>query len=246
MSMALASNGDVLIAGQFAAPTSFGGAVINPDARQRTFFARYRNDGLYLESRALGPSAPWTTWSPQVRVDSAGRIVIEQVERDESNGVNDWDATRATVRIFADDGSELWFSRMPNLGSSSPQTRTLLTSPNGFIASAAWTDGPYNADDRASVTGKMEVVTFDTDGSDSVTTFGSRMAGAPQDTIVWGSAVSNSGAIAFAGQFAGMVDFGTGAIATRGQDDTDIFVVVTNPPAVDCEHTAARSECTAP
>lgn len=239
MSMALASNGDVLVAGQFAAPTSFGGAVVNPDARQRTFLARYRNDGLYLESRAVGPSAPWTTWSPQVRVDAAGLIVIQQVETDESRTVGEWDATHATVRIFADDGSELWSSRMPNLGSFSPQTRTLLTSPNGFVASAAWTDGPYNADDRASVTGTMEVVTFDTDGSDSVTTFGNRMVGAPQDTIAWASAVSSSGAIAFTGQFAGMVDFGTGAMTTRGQDDTDIFVVVVNPPALACE-TSAR------
>jgi hypothetical protein len=220
--------------------------VISADSRVRTFFARYRSDGLYLESRALGPAAPWTTWDPQLAVDASGRIVIEQIEVDESQPPSALNAHQITMRVFADDGTPLWFSRIANHGSGSPQIRTLLATPTGAIASAAWTDGPYNADDRGSVTGAMEVVTFDANGADSVSTFANRMWAAPNDTCVWASAVSSSRAIAFAGNFAGKIDFGTGPMVTSGQDDSDAFVVVMNPPITGCDQTGARRLCTSP
>jgi hypothetical protein len=92
----------------------------------------------------------------------------------------------------------------------------------------------------------MEVVTFDANGADSVSTFANRMWAAPNDTVVWDSAVSSSRAIAFAGNFAGKIDFGTGPMVTSGQDDSDAFVVVMNPPITGCDQTRARRLCTSP
>lgn len=234
-SMALAPNGDLLIAGSFIASASFGGAVINADARLRSFFARYRSDGLYLESRSIGPASPWMSDDPRLAVDASGQIVLQQIETDESQSVSNWDARRTTVRVFAEDGTEKWFSRLPNNGDVSPQSRTLLTTVNGLIASSAWTDEPYAVDNRGSVSGEMEVMTFDAAGSESVSSFASRVWAAPQATIAWSSTASPSGAIAFTGQFGGKIDFGMGPIATHGQDDADVFIVVMNPPVANCD-----------
>ena len=233
-SMAIASNGDLLIAGIFTAPTSFGGAVINPNARVRSFFARYRSDGLYLESRAVGPVSPWTSAEPQLAVDGAGHIVLQEFESDDSRSY-DTDSAHSTMQAFADDGTALWSKRMVNRGSSLPLLGRLLATPNGLISSSSWADGPYNSEDRGSVTGEMDVVAFDATGAVSVAQLGSRTWAAPTDTVLWDSAASRGGEMAFTGQFAGKIDFGMGPIATHGQDDADVFIVVVNPPPTDCD-----------
>lgn len=220
-SVALAPNGDVLVGGHFGAPASLGGAIIHPDARVRGFLTRFRSDGLYLESHAVGPAAPYASWGPDVRVDSAGRIVLQQVEVDESAGAPSNQGS--TLRVLEDDGDELWASAIANHGRYSPQGRMLLTTHDGLIASAAWTDNPMT------VTGGMEVVTFEADGSNAVTSFGDRISDDNRSaTLVFGADVSTTGAIAFAGHFGGTVDFGTGPLTTRGK--TDIFIVVVDPP----------------
>ena len=223
-SVALAANGDVLVGGSFTAPSAFGGAVINPDARVRGFLTRFRSDGLYLASSAVGPPAPYTSWGPTIRVDAAGRIVLQQVEVDESEAQNFTDQG-STIRVLADDGAELWSTPIANHGRYAPQARTLVTTPGGLIATAAWTDNPMT------VTGSMEVLTFDANGSSSVSTFGNHpVLGPDPGTFAFDGAVAATGALAFTGQFGGTVDFGTGAITTRGQGDTDIFIVVVDPP----------------
>lgn len=224
-SIALASNGDVLVGGSFGAPTSFGGAVIDPEARVRGFLSRFRSDGLYLASYAVGPAAPYVSWGPDIRVDSAGRIVLQQVEIDESDLETSFSSRGSTLRVLDDGGDELWLTQIGNRGRFAPQERTLLATPGGLIASVAWTDNPKT------VTGNMEVLTFEPDGSKTVSSFGNRpMIGTAPGTFVFDGAVSSSGAIALTGQFGGMVDFGRGAMTTRGQSDTDVFVVVVNPP----------------
>ena len=227
-SIALAANGDVLVGGAFGAPTSFGGAAIEPEARVRGFLSRFREDGLYLASYAVGPAAPYVSWGPDVRVDAGGRIVLQQVEVDESDLATSSSSRGSTVRVLDDGGDELWFTRIANRGRFAPQERTLLTTPGGPIASVAWTDNPKT------VTSNMEVLTFDSDGSNTVSSFGSRLVlGAAPGTFVFDGAVSSSGAFVLTGQFGGMLDFGTGALTTRGQDDTDVFVVVVNSPPPD-------------
>jgi hypothetical protein len=223
-SIALAANGDVLVGGSFTAPTSFGGAVINPDARVRGFMTRFRSDGLYLASSAIGPAAPYVSWGPQIRVGADGRIVLQQLEVDESEGATTT-SQGSTLRVLDPNGVELWSMALANHGRFSPQERALLTTPGGLIATAAWTDNPKTT------IGNMEVLTFAADGASTESSFGNRLAiSSDPGTFVFGAAVSATGALAFTGQFGGMVDLGTGAMATRGQSDTDAFVVVVDPP----------------
>jgi hypothetical protein len=150
---------------------------------------------------------------------------LQQVEVDESQSPP-WADLGSTVHVLDETGLELWSTRIANQGRFAPQERALLTTPDGFIASAAW------ADHVMTLTGGMEVVTFDLDGSNTLSTFGSRlMIGEGGGTFVFGGAVSSSGAIALTGTFGGMLDLGTGTMTTRGHNDTDAFVVVVNPPA---------------
>src|SRR5690606_30974789 len=104
----------------------------------------------------------------------------------------------STLRVFDDGGNELWSTPIANRGSFAPQERTLLTTPDGLIASAAWTDNPMT------VTGNMEVLTFDPDGANTVSSFGNRaVIGTSPGTFVFDGAASSSGAIALTGQFGG-------------------------------------------
>ena len=231
--IALGANGDVLVTGTFSAPASVGGAVLYPETRIRTFLTRFRNDGLYVASRTIGPASPITSSLAEITVDVGGHIIIQQVETDES-GVStgpESNGALATLRVFDDGHHELWASQLRNYGGYSPQVRTLATTPSGLIVSSAWTDSPYNADNRAAVPGSMEVVAYDVSGNVGRAAFGARHFAAPQSTLARATAVASTGALAFTGAFGGTVDFGTGALKTRGQDDTDIYIVAVDPPA---------------
>lgn len=227
--IAIAANGDVLVTGTFTGPASVGGAILKPETRIRTYLTRFRNDGLYIASRTIGPASPISSRMPDLTVDAGGRIIIQQTEDDESTSPM---ARRslATLRVFDDTHQELWSAQLQNNGSFSPQIRTLATTPDGLIISSAWTDNPYNADNRAAVPGAMEVVAYDEIGAAGMSTFGSRLLAAPAATTAYGTAVGSTGALAFTGSFAGTVDFGTGPVTTRGQDDSDIYIVLVDPP----------------
>ena len=80
------------------------------------------------------------------------------------------------------------------------------------------------------MSGELEVVTCDSGGGGSVATLGARRIAGQQPTLVWGTAVDATGAIAVTGIFGGTIDFGTGPLTTHGQDDSDIFIAVVNPP----------------
>lgn len=213
-SMALAANGDLLFAGQRGTPSS---------VLRRTFIDRYSNEGTKLSSREIGSSAPWTSWTPRIQLDAAGRIVLQESGSDETHTMG-WETERALVRVLSDDGAEQWTKDISSRGSLSPLPRTLFTTPGGAIASAAWTDS-------VDAGGTLAIAAFDEDGTESATTLGTRMDSASAPTVVSGSAVSSTGALVFTGQFAGKLDFGTGPIATTtSATDTDVFIVVVDPP----------------
>jgi hypothetical protein len=227
--IAVTATDDVVVAGYFSAPMSLGGPVLKPDARIRSFVTRWHSDGTYVSSQAIGPTAPYSAGAPDVTIDAAGHIVIQQHETDDSEDASASAATRVTLRVYDDAMRELWASRLENHGSLVPQPRSLTTTPTGFILSSAW------ADVRFERTGAMEVAAFDASGARSIENFGARVQHAmPRDaweTVTSGTAAGTDGAIAFTGTFAGIVDFGTGAtFTTRGIDDTDSFLIVVDPP----------------
>ena len=228
-SLAIAANGDVLLAGELGAPASLGGAILDPAATSRGFLTRFHADGGYVASAAVGPLAPYVSLDPHIQVDTAGHIVLQQTEYEPQPPFSG-QRKGTTIHVLDDVAQELWSANLTNDGAYSEQSRTLVTT-GGLIASAAWADAPYNADHPASVQGAMEVVTFAADGSSAAATFGSRLRGAPVWTAAWASAVSSTGAIAYTGEFGGAIDFGTGVLATQGDvDDVDAFIVVVEPP----------------
>jgi outer membrane protein assembly factor BamB len=231
--IAIAANGDLLVTGRFFAPTSFGGAVIDPESGSRPFLARLRRDGSYVASQAIGPTSPMVSFEPNMIVDPTGRIVIQHRERDftdRSAPPETWPELTA-LRVFDDSGHELWSSHVPNRGNIvhlSP--RTLASTRDGLIISSAWTDEPYSGRQ-----GAMEVFAYDADGTQGLATFGSRPVPAwnpPDATGVSGTAVSATGEIAFTGTYDGGVDLGTGPLFSHGPSGTiDIFIVMIDRPA---------------
>jgi len=221
--IAVTATGDVVVSGYFSAPMSLGGPVVKPEARIRSFVTRWHSDGTYVSSQAIGPTAPYSSGAPDVTIDAAGHIVIQQNETDDSEALT---ATTSpvTLRVYDDAMRELWASRLDNHGIVVPQLRSLTTTPTGFIVSSTWAD-----ESRSS--GTMEVAAFDTSGARSIENFGERVDHAIRDTVTSGTGAGTDGAIAFTGTFAGIVDFGTGAtFTTRGTDDTDSFLIVVDPP----------------
>lgn len=233
-SIAVGSNGDVWVAGELGGVTSFGGASIAAAAHTRGFLVRYRNDGLFLSSQALGPSTTDSTWSTQVAVSSAGQVIAQTFERSV-----DQPAGRGygAVYVFDDSARALWSAQIPNPTLGSPAPRVLATAPSGHIVSGLWADPPRTHDvqqgsadvDPDPDGGTMDLITFDQSGTQSLATDGKRLLLSIGATVAHGSAIGATGAIAYAGELNGTVDFGTGPIESHGNTDFDAFIVLIDP-----------------
>jgi hypothetical protein len=218
-SIAIAPNRDVIAVGGFGGPTSLGGAVLAPDAFERGFITRFRNDGLFLASRAIGEGGAGRSIATQVAVTAADLVVIQTQDRD--------DSVSSSGGMYVVDANldDVWSDRIPEHGNISSLPRALAIAPSDAILSSAWTDHP---DD---MTGNLEVVTYDVSGHSDTASVGNRVfGGGSPATVTRSSATSAADAAAFVGEFAGQLDFGAGAIATHGDDDTDAFIVLIDPP----------------
>jgi hypothetical protein len=224
--IAVDANDDVLVVGEFAAPATFGGDLLDSGAFDRAFLARLRKDGLYLSSCVVGAGGDGESMATQVALASSNVVVVQTVERDDLRN-----PAYGFVHTFDDNDHERWSSKLADNGDGNPQLRTLAIAPSGLIVSSAWDDAPYNADHPDQVSGSMEVVTYDPGGRTSTSSFGSRMLGGLQATLAVGSAIGSTGTIAYTGEFGGEVNFGTGPVQTHGQNDTDAYIVLVEPPA---------------
>jgi hypothetical protein len=225
-SIALFPNGDLLVVGTTLAPVYYGGGqVLLPTSREQTFLSRWSNVGSHIETRILGPAAPYVSFQPDVRVDGAGRIVVQETERDDTgaNAVG----PQMVLRVLDEQMTPQWDLPIGN----GYQPHTLALSASSIVASR-WTDDPFNADNPTSVGGNMEVLGLDMLGHAAMSAFGDRTMGAPVTTFVSATAVGSVGEIAHTGAFAGTVDFGSGPLTSTAMDETDAFVVLTEPPAL--------------
>lgn len=225
--LAFATNGDVLIAGLLAAPTSFGNVVLTPTARVQTFVSRWTRDGEHVQSRTVGPAAPYSSSRVDIAVDTLGRVVVQQTERDESGPVTGPDAVDAvtTLRLLDDSLVAQSTRTIVNRGSVDPQTRALTTF-EGAIVSSAWTDVPTGGG------GSMEVLGIDMLGHSSMSRLGERMAGDGGATTVFDAEGGPENELALAGSFSGTIDFGTGPHQFNGEwFGYDTFIVLVDPAA---------------
>jgi hypothetical protein len=220
-SVAVAANDDVIVGGAFVAPASFGGATLDPAALARGYLARYRNDGLFLWSRVIGAASPGESEVAQVAAKPSG-IVVQTVDSDGEQGIRY--PAYGVVRALDDSGQEMWSRKIAVDGNINSADRTLMLAPSGPIVSSTWDDNVH------SHAGSMVVVSYDATGHASTMEFGSRSSPGFKATLAWGSAVGATGASAYVGQFSGQVDLGTGPLSTHGQNDTDAYIVLLDPP----------------
>jgi hypothetical protein len=222
---AITPTGAVLVTGSFSSPVTLGSFAVSPDAADRAFLARFGPDARPQSIQALGVAAPGQSYATHIAAGT-DEFVVQTLESDTAG------TPTAYGRVYAFDmgGTPTWSARIDDDGLANPQIRTLAIAPDDVVTSAAWVDGPYSVDRPDTATGTMEVATFDPTGTRSTSSFGKRMVGAPVETMVGGSAIGPSGASSFVGDFAGALDFGAGPMLSHGRMDSDVFVVLVDPP----------------
>jgi hypothetical protein len=219
VTVTVAANGDVIVGGDFNAPASFGGATLDPGALYRGFLARYRSDGLFLSSQAIGAAAPAVSWLRQIAASSSG-LVVRTVETDGPQEAAH--PPFGMVRVLDDSGQELWSH--PAADGNINHVGTLAVAPSGLIVSSAWDDDVHHE------VGSMHVVSYDPTGYANTVSFGSQQPPTYKETAALSCAVGATGAVAYTGQFSGQVDFGSGPLATHGNNDADAYIVLLDPP----------------
>jgi hypothetical protein len=216
-SLAVDPNGDVLVAGNFNEPTSFGGATLDPAGTSSTYLARYRgSDGLYLSSDVVDGGA-----NAQVVVDSTGRVAVQTAVG--STASLGW-STMLDVADSSD--TPLWSTPIPDTGDVGPQPRALSTTPSGLILSSAW-DYSFSG---GMATGELDVSAFGSDATPGVTSAGSLVTRVGGGTQVRASAVGSTGAVALAGTLNDDIAIGTTTLTHVGTEDTDALIVLIDPP----------------
>lgn len=213
--VAITANGDIVIGGGFETPGSFGGATLDPAASTRGFLARYRSDGLYLSSQVFGSGSPSTSEVTQIDAIPSG-IVVRTTEASDAHHAY------GVIHVLDDSGQETWSG--PAADGNINNLGTLAVAPSGLIVSSTWDDNVHNE------VSTMDVLSYDPSGDASSMTFGSQQRPTYKETFAWGCAVGATGAIAYAGEFSGQLDFGSGPLATHGQNDTDAYIVLLDPP----------------
>jgi hypothetical protein len=224
--LAIDANDNVLLAGDIGRPVSVGGATLTPTTPYDSFLTRFRKDGLYLASQVVSADPNNESGASGLTVDAENHVVVQLSESPLPIG-STWG--HETLDAFDENGHQVWSATLADHGNGSPELRTLVTMPNGYIVSSAWDDGPYDADDRSAVTGEMEQVALDSNGHTSTTEFGQRMLGGEQSTITRGAAASANGTLAYVGTFSGEIELANNPLMNPGQGDTDVFIVLLNP-----------------
>ncbi len=173
--IAVAPNGDILWTASFSGPITVGSVDMVPDARIRTFVARYRPDGKFAAVDTIPLIAPGESHSAQLEVDGSGHIVTQTIEYPVAS------TPFTAVHVLDATAHELWARRIYTDDARSPQLRTLAASPGGDVVTSMWVDSPYAVDDPASMIGQLDAIAVG-DHTFALSRVGTRMVGAPAQT----------------------------------------------------------------
>jgi hypothetical protein len=222
--LAIDANDDVLLLGGIGSmPASVGGATLTPSAPYESFLARFRKDGLYLASQLVSGDPDNESGASGLTVDADNHVIVQLSESPIPIGIA-WG--HETLDAFDENGLQVWSATLADNGDGSPQLRTLVTMPTGYVVSSAWDDSANDADDPSAVTGEMEQVALDASGHTSTAEFGRRMFGGEQSTGTSGAAAGANGTLAYVGTFSGEIELASGPLMNPGQGDTDVFIVL--------------------
>jgi hypothetical protein len=199
---------NVWLAGAVYGSASVGGAPLDGGILGRGFVSEFRDDGLYLESFAVGATST-SDRALQLVTDETGDIVVSTREQGGVDG-------HMTLYAFAPTTAPTWSMQFPD----SPDARALIETPDGRYASLDWID--------ESAGSGYQVVTLDGSGTSSTTSYGERDTAPVYTTTVTSSATAATGRVASAGDFGGTIDFGSGPVTDTGLGD--VFIVLSNSP----------------
>lgn len=204
--IATSPTGDVVFAGQFTSPLSFGGEIVQPGAPQQGFLARYRADGSYVWARAIGAADDVR----RVTVDPDDRIVVETFF---AEGSVDHQQALAT---FGPDGDTKSNYALPlsTTGHAVTADKTLVSSQ--------WVDSDSGA-------GHLELTSIGFTGEVATSEVGERLSPPGGATVVRDIAIGPSGELAVVGDLAGEILVGPTAITAHGTNDTDALVILIPP-----------------
>ena len=220
-SIAVAPDGDLVVAGWLSAEARFGNGFLQPDAYQRMFATRLTSSGEHVWARLYGPSGGRARSAPvAIGIDESGHVAVlggETADHDDS-------PTKLRLRRLDAAGGEVW-AREPDDGDVVPHALA-IAADGGILVGGFVND--VEADLGSGVlTHGMAIAAFDADGTPrDGRSFDDRP---PASDVLRALAPLPDGGLAFAGYFDRSIDFGTGAQPSAG--NSEVAIVVLDPPA---------------
>ena len=225
--VAVDASGNAAITGAFGGTINFGGAVLTTAGSNDIFLAKLDAAGNHIFSKNFGNNS--NQYGNSVAFTPAGEIVITGYlggAVDFGGGLlTSAGSTDMFVAKFAADGTHQW-SKIA--GNSLAQIATsVAVQPAGDIIVTGNFAGQidFGATSTLTTAGLNDIflVSYDTAGNDTwVKKFGDS-----SDQLANAAATDGSGNIALVGSFAGVLDFGCGALTSAGGNDA--FLAVLGP-----------------
>lgn len=212
-SVAVTSEGDVIVSGSLDNAASFGGATIVPESLEEVFAARFTRDGEQTWVRTFGVGGETQTQPGAIAAADDGTIVITDNEDDQ-----------AVVHALDPSGHDRW--SVSSAAKSTAVQRAVTITSTGDVVAGGFLDS-FRADfGEVSFANSTYILAIDPAGRavDGLS-FG---GGQPVSDVVDAVAAGPHGTLAAVGDFDSTVDFGAGAVTSAG--DKDAFVVLIAGP----------------
>jgi len=226
--VAVAPNGDIVMAGYFQYTANFGGGNVTSAGLSDIFVARYNDQGAYLWARTAGSSGDDRANS--VAVDAWGNVAVAGYF---SGAVNfgggllgsggSWDGF---VARYSETGGYLWARDLG--GASTDEAFGVAADPSGNVVVVGGFQGTANFGGATLTSAGFWDAFVAKFGADSGTHLWSKSFGGALDDLANAVTVDGSGNAIVTGYFQSAVNFGAaGILSSAGQ--ADIFVLAIGP-----------------
>jgi hypothetical protein len=216
--VAVDASGNVIVAGFFAGTVNFGGGTLTSQGGWDIFVAKFGPGGAHLWSKSFG--ATQEQFARAVAVDATGNVIITGYFYNTVNFGGGALTSAGGAEIFVakldPDGNHVWSKRFGN--SSDQAGYAVAADASGNVVVAGYFNGTmsFGGSDLASAGGRdIFVAKLDANGNH----LWSERYGDASEQNALTVAVDVAGDAIVAGYFAGVVDFGGGALTSAGGDD---------------------------
>ncbi|MFP6685307.1 MAG: SBBP repeat-containing protein, partial [Polyangiaceae bacterium] len=217
-SVALAPNGDVVIAGEFEDVVDFGGGALTSAGAEDIFVARYDKDGNHVWSKRFGGADSQELFS--AAVDSEGNTLLcgrFTTAIDFGGGaLPNAGGTDIFIAKLDSAGAHVWSKSFGDTGTDQCRSITIDSADNVLVAGDF--TGTIDVDGTSLISqGSLDIIlmTFDSDGK---LAWAKAIGGASTDRA-FGIASGSENDFYAVGSVTGTVDFGDGATNGIGNED---------------------------